>query len=85
VRGTKANPVEGEHLLYSFLATEPSHVVEQIHSRAMLVVLITPEEYDVRLNAQAEEALKLQRTLPDDMLEIVAEGATADQSNVLTG
>ena len=29
--------------------------------------------------APAEEALKLQRPLPDDMLEIVIEGAKSDQ------
>ena len=31
VRGTKANPVEGHHLLYGFLTTEPNSVVAPIH------------------------------------------------------
>jgi hypothetical protein len=31
------------------------------------------------LTAPAEVALKLQRPLPDDMLQIVAEGARSDQ------
>jgi putative SOS response-associated peptidase YedK len=30
VRGTKADPVEGEHLLYSFLTTEPNSVVKAL-------------------------------------------------------
>ena len=38
------------------------------------MILTTPEEYETWLTAPTEEALKLQRPLPDDMLEIVAEG-----------
>jgi putative SOS response-associated peptidase YedK len=79
VRGTKAEPVEGEHLLYSFLTSEPNGIVGPIHPKAMPVVLTTPEEYEIWLSAPAEEALRLQRPLPDDMLEIVAEGARLDQ------
>ena len=45
----------------------------------MPVILTTPEEYEVWLTAPAEAARKLQRPLPDDMLEIVAEGARSDQ------
>jgi putative SOS response-associated peptidase YedK len=47
VRGTKADPVEGEHLLYSFLTSEPKDVVGPIHPKAMPVILTMPEEYDV--------------------------------------
>jgi putative SOS response-associated peptidase YedK len=79
VRGTKADPVEGEHLLYSFLTCEPNSVVEPIHPKAMPVILTSPEEYEIWLTAPVEEALKLQRPLPDDMLEIVAEGQRSDQ------
>jgi putative SOS response-associated peptidase YedK len=43
------------------------------------VILTTPKEYETWLTAPAEEALKLQRPLPDDILEIVAEGAKFDQ------
>jgi putative SOS response-associated peptidase YedK len=79
VRGTKAEPVEGEHLLYSFLTSEPNGIVGPIHPKAMPVILTTPEEYEVWLSAPADEALKLQRPLPEDMLEIVAEGSRSDQ------
>jgi cytochrome P450 len=37
----------------------------------------TPE-FELWLNAAVEEALRLQTPVPDDMLEIVAEGAKAD-------
>ena len=74
VRRTKADPVEGKHLLYSFLTSEPNSAVGPIHPKAMPVILNTPDEYDAWLNAPTEEALKLQRPLPDDMLQIVAEG-----------
>jgi len=39
-RGTKAKPVTGEHLLYSFLTTEPNAVVNPIHPKAMPVILM---------------------------------------------
>jgi len=45
----------------------------------MPVILTTPEEFETWLSAPVEEALKLQRPLPDDALEIVAEGHKSDQ------
>ena len=48
-RGTKANPIEGKHLLYGLLTTEPNGVVEPIHPKAMPVILTTSEEFDVWL------------------------------------
>ena len=79
MRGTKAEPAEGEHLLYSFLTSEPNGIVVPIHPRAIPGILTTAEEYEVRLTAPADEALRLQRPLPDDLLEIVAEGSRSDQ------
>jgi putative SOS response-associated peptidase YedK len=65
VRGSKTDPVEGEHLLYSFLTSEPNGVVGPIHPKAMPVILTTPKEYDVWLNAPTEEVLKPQRHADD--------------------
>ncbi len=76
---SSARPVEGEHLLYSFLTSEPNGIVGPIHPKAMPVILTTADEYEVWLSAPADEALKLQRPLTDHMLEIVAEGSRSDQ------
>ena len=78
-RGTKAQPVEGEHLLYSFLTTEANTVVKPIHAKAMPVILTTPDEWDAWLRAPIEEALQLQRPMPDDALSVVATGARLDE------
>jgi putative SOS response-associated peptidase YedK len=78
VRGTKANPVEGKHLLYGFLATVPNGAVASIHSKAMPVILRTREEHDVWMRAQWDEAANLQRPLPNTMLRIVASGERED-------
>jgi putative SOS response-associated peptidase YedK len=63
-RGTKANPVEGEHLLFSVLTCEPNDVVRPIHAKAMPVVLATEAERETWLEAPVEEALALQKPSP---------------------
>jgi putative SOS response-associated peptidase YedK len=44
----------------------------------MPVILTTPEEIDVWMNAPTEDALALQRPLPDASLVIVARGEKQD-------
>ena len=77
IRGTKAAPVEGEHLLFSFFSTEPNEVVRPIHSKAMPAIL-RPAEWDAWLNAPADEALALQRPLDAAGLRICLTGAKTD-------
>jgi putative SOS response-associated peptidase YedK len=78
VRGTKANPVEGKHLLYGFLTTVPNDIVAPVHPKAMPVILTRPDECHIWLHAPWEEAGKLQRPLPDGMLKIIASGERED-------
>lgn len=80
VRGTKANPVEGEHHLFGFLTTEANAVVRPVHAKAMPVILTAAEELETWMTAPAGEALKLQRPLPDDRLTIVASGEKKDEA-----
>jgi putative SOS response-associated peptidase YedK len=44
----------------------------------MPVILTTPAEVETWMTAPAEEALKLQRPLPDGTLRIVARGVKED-------
>ena len=74
VRGPKSAPVEGNHELFGFLTTEANATVAPIHPKAMPVILTTPGEIDQWLEADALDALALQRPLLDDALMIVATG-----------
>ncbi len=64
--------------LFAFLTTEPNNVVGPVHPKAMPVILTTQDEIETWLTAPPEEALKLQRPLPDDALRIVARGTKED-------
>ena len=84
VRGPKSAPIEGEHELFGFLTTEANAIVAPIHPNAMPVILTTPEEVDLWLEAETSDALKLQRPLPDGFLRIVARGEKEDPPPLLT-
>ena len=53
-----------------------------IHPKAMPVVLTTPQEVENWMTAPPDEALKLQRPLPDGSLRIVARGVKEDQATL---
>ncbi|KQN73588.1 SOS response-associated peptidase family protein [Devosia sp. Leaf64] len=64
--------------LYGFLTCEPNDVVGSIHMKAMPVILTTPAEVEMWLTAPKEEAVSLQRPLPDEVLKIVGLGNKTD-------
>src|SRR5712672_3974394 len=74
-RGTKSKPIPGPHLVYGFLTTAPNAIVKPIHSQAMPVILMTPEQrnawmrapWDVqRITDSRQTSLKVRKVrLPD--------------------
>jgi putative SOS response-associated peptidase YedK len=64
--------------LFAFLTTEPNKEVGAIHPKAMPVILMKSEDVETWMTAPADEALKLQRPLPDGTLNIVARGLKQD-------
>ncbi len=82
VRGLKSAPVEGEHELFGFLTTEANAVIAPIHPKAMPVILTSPAEIDVWLEADTADALALQRPAPDAALRVVAKGEKEDGPTV---
>jgi putative SOS response-associated peptidase YedK len=69
----------GEHQLFAFLTTVSNNVVRPIHAKAMPVILTKPEEFDVWLDGPVNDAVALQRPLPNELLRIVATGEKSDQ------
>jgi putative SOS response-associated peptidase YedK len=77
-RGTKANPVEGEHQLFGFLTTDANAEVAVIHPKAMPVIFTESAQIEKWLTTPLPEALALQQPLSDGALKIVARGAKED-------
>ncbi|MGE0047080.1 MAG: SOS response-associated peptidase [Hyphomonadaceae bacterium] len=59
-RGTKSNPVSGEHLLFTILTTEANDVVRPIHAKAMPLIL-PRREWMNWLEAPEEAVFAIQR------------------------
>jgi putative SOS response-associated peptidase YedK len=82
-RGTKSNPIEGEHQLFGFLTTEANEEVAAVHPKAMPVILTSEDEIEHWMTAPAPEALKLQRPLRDGALRVVATGEKEDPPGLI--
>ena len=76
VRKLKEGEVTSE--LFGFLTCAPNAEVQPIHPKAMPVILTRPEDWRAWLTADTPAALRLQRPLPDGLLQIVGEGTHAD-------
>jgi putative SOS response-associated peptidase YedK len=74
----KVKEGETSNDLFAFLTTEPNKEVGAIHPKAMPVILRSPDELERWMTAPQEDALKLQRPLPDGSLRIVARGVKKD-------
>ena len=62
------------------LTTDANAEVVAFHPKAMPVILTRPEEIETWMTAPTEEALKLQRPLPNGSLKIVARGSKQDEA-----
>jgi len=80
----KVKEGETSNDLYAFLTTEPNAEVGAIHPKAMPVILTTPDEIETWMTAPPDEALKLQRPLPDGTVRIVARGVKEDPAESTT-
>jgi putative SOS response-associated peptidase YedK len=72
----------GEHRLFAFLTTQSNDVVRPIHAKAMPVLLTTERDFDTWLEGQIDDAISLQRPLPNNLLMVVAKGEKIDQAPV---
>jgi putative SOS response-associated peptidase YedK len=57
-------------------------VVRPIHAKAMPVMLTAEQEFDTWLDASVNDAIALERPLPNELLRIVATGEKSDSTIV---
>jgi putative SOS response-associated peptidase YedK len=70
----------GEHSLFAFLTTQSNDIVRPIHAKAMPVLLRTEQEFDTWLDGSVNDAIALQRPLPNELLRIVTTGEKSDRN-----
>lgn len=76
--GSKKEPNEGTHELFSFLTTEANDLVRPVHAKAMPVILTNQFACKEWLNAAPDQIEVIQsRVLPTDALEIVGDDEAA--------
>jgi putative SOS response-associated peptidase YedK len=76
--GSKKEPNEGTHKLFSLLTTEANDLVRPVHAKAMPVVLRSEFEVKHWLSAAPDQIEAVQaRVLPADALEIVGDDEAA--------
>jgi putative SOS response-associated peptidase YedK len=64
--------------VFAFLTTQSNDIVRPIHAKSMPVLLTTEQEFDTWLDSPVNEAIALQRPLPNELLRIVAAGEKSD-------
>jgi putative SOS response-associated peptidase YedK len=64
---------------FAFLTTDANAEVQEVHTKAMPVIMTIAEEVDIWMNAPLDEAKALQRKLPDGALCIVGRGRKKDE------
>ena len=70
-RGTKKEPVTGQHDLFAILTTEPNDIVAPVHAKAMPVLLAGEEEQRAWLEMPVEDAIALQaRIFPSERMRV---------------
>jgi putative SOS response-associated peptidase YedK len=70
--------------IFAFLTTEPNAEVGAVHPKAMPMILTTPAEVETWMTASPDEALRLQRPIPEGALKIVARGVKENPAGPTT-